>query len=163
MAKRITVISLFSGAGGFSTMLYEGYFGGEPWRAHLLLPEALVFLAAGSYLAIRWGRETPRLSLLVAGRPAWGRGRPDATQRALAGVFRRASSVSPIGLLVCSVPSKDHRVGLPSTTVSTWTGRPQRYCKLASVSCASFGRRSIPLCSCRSSNSPRLRKLPSTT
>ena len=32
--------------------------------------------AVGSYLAIRWGRGVPRLALLVAGRPAWGRDRP---------------------------------------------------------------------------------------
>jgi signal transduction histidine kinase len=63
---------LFSGAAGFSTAFYGDVYGGA-WREHLLLPEALVFLAAGSYLAIRWGRGTPRLTLLVAGRPAWGR------------------------------------------------------------------------------------------
>jgi signal transduction histidine kinase len=67
---------LFSGAGGYSTPYYNGFVAGGPWRAHLLLPEALLFLAVGSYLAIRWGRGTPRLTLLVAGRPAWGRGRP---------------------------------------------------------------------------------------
>jgi signal transduction histidine kinase len=67
---------LFSGAGGYSTAYYNGFVVGGPWRDHVLLPEALVFLAVGSYLAIRWGRGTPQLTLLVAGRPAWGRGRP---------------------------------------------------------------------------------------
>jgi signal transduction histidine kinase len=67
---------LLSGAVGFSPAIFGGFYGGEPWRDHLLLPEALVFLAVGSYLAIRWGRATPRLTLLVAGRPAWGRNRP---------------------------------------------------------------------------------------
>jgi len=67
---------LFSGAGGYSTAYFNGYVAGGAWRDHVLLPEALVFLAVGSYLAIRWGRGTPRLTLLVAGRPAWGRGRP---------------------------------------------------------------------------------------
>jgi signal transduction histidine kinase len=54
--------------------MYGNFYGSESWRDHLLLPEALMFLVTGSYLAIRWGRATPRLTLLVAGRPAWGRG-----------------------------------------------------------------------------------------
>ena len=58
-----------------------GYVDSGPWRDHLLLPEALTFLAVGSYLAIRWGRGSPRLALLVAGRPAWGRGRAAAAAR----------------------------------------------------------------------------------
>ncbi|HEX6858204.1 MAG TPA: histidine kinase [Streptosporangiaceae bacterium] len=67
---------LLSGAAGYSTAFGGDLYGGGAWRDHLLLPEALLFLAAGSYLAIRWGRATPRLTLLVAGRPAGGRGRP---------------------------------------------------------------------------------------
>jgi len=62
---------MLSGAGGY---MYGNFYGSESWRDHLLLPEALMFLVTGSYLAIRWGRATPRLTLLVAGRPAWGRG-----------------------------------------------------------------------------------------
>jgi signal transduction histidine kinase len=66
---------LLSGYGYSSDMYGIGYYSG-PWRDHLLLPEALTFLAVGSYLAIRWGRGSPRLARLAAGRPAWGRGRP---------------------------------------------------------------------------------------
>src|SRR5690242_19215164 len=69
---------MFSGGFGYNMDVFGGYYGGEPWRNHLLLPEALILLGVGSYLAIRWGRGTPRFTLLVSGRPAWGRNRPDA-------------------------------------------------------------------------------------
>jgi signal transduction histidine kinase len=63
---------LFAGAYGYGSALY-GIPYGSAWRTHLMLPEALVFLAVGSYLAIRWVRGVPRLALLVAGRPVWKR------------------------------------------------------------------------------------------
>ena len=67
---------LLAGGPGYSTELIGMAYGAGSWRDHFLLPEALAFLAVGSYLAIRWGRGVPRLVLLVAGRPAWGRDRP---------------------------------------------------------------------------------------
>ena len=78
-------------------------------------------------------------------RPRAGPPRPAASQRVFAAGFRRASSVSPIAFCVCSDPSKDSRVGLPSTTVSRWTGRPQMYWTLASVSRAWSSFNSTPL------------------
>jgi signal transduction histidine kinase len=52
------------------------------WRDYVLLPGALAFLAAGSYLAVRWDSEAPWLSLLKAGRPAQGRpGGPGSAPR----------------------------------------------------------------------------------
>ena len=65
---------LLAGGPGYSTELIGMAYGAGSWRDHFLLPEALAFLAVGSYLAIRWGRGVPRLALLVAGRPVWGRG-----------------------------------------------------------------------------------------
>jgi len=76
----LQAVLLSSGAlfgGGY----YGGLFGGGPWQDHLLLPLSLAFLALGTYLAIRWGRWFPRLALLLAGRQAGGRGRPDGPAR----------------------------------------------------------------------------------
>ena len=72
---------LFSGYGYSSAYVRDRLRDSGPWRDHLLLPEALTFLAVGSYLAIRWGRGSPRLARLAAGRPAWGRGRAAAAAR----------------------------------------------------------------------------------
>ncbi len=98
---------MISGAFGYGADIVGGYYGGEPWRDHLLLPEALILLTVGSYLAIRWGRSTPRFTLVVSGRPAWGRNRPDA---------RRSQSRPPWNLLLIPVAGL-----LAELTAPGWT------------------------------------------
>jgi signal transduction histidine kinase len=72
---KLVVLSSYT---GFDAAYFGLPFGS--WRDHWLLPEALAFLAVGTYLAIRWGRGVPRLALLLGGRPAWGRGRAGASR-----------------------------------------------------------------------------------
>ena len=73
---KLVVLSSYTG--------FDAAYFGLPFRSgrdHWLLPEALAFLAVGTYLAIRWGRGVPRLALLLGGRTAWGRGRAGASRR----------------------------------------------------------------------------------